>query len=34
MLLYPEDINTVGQITPENYTICYNGMHIGEINHL
>jgi hypothetical protein len=32
MLLYPEDINTVGRITPENYTICYNRRYV-EINH-
>jgi hypothetical protein len=28
MLLYPEDSNTVWCVTPQNYTIFYDRMHI------
>jgi hypothetical protein len=31
--LKPKNVDTVGRIAPENYTISHNRMNTGEINH-
>jgi len=34
LFLDPKNINTLGWVTPENYTMSHNRLHIGKIDHL